>query len=92
MKRALFTLMISVLPMPADKIAVIDVEGMTCPLCTVAVKKSLKKTPGVLKAKVKLNTHKAVVRFKDDVDTDALIEAIEKVGYKGKVVKEKEVK
>ena len=89
MKRALFTLMISVLSMPADKIAVIDVEGMTCPLCTVAVKKSLKKTPGVLNAKVKLNTHKAVVRFKDDVDTDALIEAIEKVGYKGKVVEVK---
>lgn len=70
----------------ADKIAVIEVEGMTCPLCTVAIKRSLKKTPGVLKAKVKLNTRKATVRFKDDLNTTRLLEAIEKAGYKGEIL------
>ena len=69
-----------------DKVAVIEVEGMTCPLCTVAVKRSLKKTSGVLKAKVRLNTHQATVRFRDDLNTSKLLEAIEKAGYKGKIL------
>ena len=70
----------------ADKIAVIEVEGMTCPLCTVAIKRSLKHTEGVQKAKVKLNTRKATVRFRDDLNTTVLLRAIEKAGYKGKVL------
>ena len=69
-----------------DKVAVIEVEGMSCPLCTVAVKRSLKKTPGVLKAKVRLNTHQATVRFRDDLNTSKLLEAIEKAGYKGRIL------
>ncbi len=69
-----------------EKIAVIEVSGMTCPLCTVAVKHSLKKTPGVLKAKVKLNTRKATVRFRDDLNTSRLLEAVKKAGYEGKIL------
>jgi len=70
----------------ADKIAVIEVSGMTCPLCTVAIKRSLKKTPGVLKAKVKLNTKKATVRFQDDLNISRLLEAVKKAGYEGKIL------
>ena len=69
-----------------EKIAVIEVSGMTCPLCTVAVKHSLKKTLGVRKVKVKLNTRKATVRFRDDLDTSRLLEAVKKAGYEGKVL------
>jgi mercuric ion binding protein len=74
------------LPLAADKIAIIEVEGMPCPLCTVAIKRSLKKTPGVLKAKVKLNTRKATVRFREDLNETKLLEAIEKAGYTGKIL------
>ncbi|WP_456456142.1 cation transporter [Nitratifractor sp.] len=70
-----------------EKVAVIEVEGMSCPLCTVAVKRSLKKTPGVLKAKVRLNTRRATVRFRDDLNTSKLLEAIEKAGYNGKILR-----
>jgi len=71
----------------ADKIAVIKVKGMTCPLCTVAVKKSLKKTPGVLKAKVRLNTKEATVRYRDDLNESTLLQAIRKAGgYEGEIV------
>ena len=70
----------------ADRIAVIEVDGMTCPLCTVAVKRSLKKTPGVVKAKVRLNTRRATVRVRDDVNESALLEAVKKTGYKGRIV------
>ena len=91
MKRGMIVF-IAALSLQADKIAVIHVGGMTCPLCTVAVKKSLKKTPGVVKAKVKLSTSEATVRFRDDTDEKALLEAIEKVGYEGKVLSVEEVK
>jgi len=69
-----------------EKVAVIGVEGMTCPLCTLAVKRSLKKTPGVLNARVKLNTKQATVRFRDDLNTSRLLEAVKKAGYKGKIL------
>jgi len=71
----------------AQKTAIIEVEGMTCPLCTSAIKQSLRTTPGVIKAKVILSTKKATVVF-DDTKTDVskLLHAIEVVGYKGKVV------
>ena len=69
----------------AAKVATIHVEGMTCPLCTTAIKKSLKKIDGVTKAKVRLNTKTATVYFDDKVTNKQLLKAIEDVGYKGVV-------
>ena len=69
----------------ASKIATIHVEGMTCPLCTTAIKKSLKKINGVTKAKVILNSKKATVFFEDSVSKKMLLKAVENVGYKGKI-------
>jgi len=74
----------------AQKTAIIEVEGMTCPLCTSAIKRSLRMTPGVLKAKVLLSTKKATVVFEDTkTDISKLLHAIEVVGYKGKVLEVK---
>ena len=68
------------------KIAIIKIEGMTCPLCTTAIKRSLKKTKGVINAKVRLNTQKATVQFEEKITTKKeLLNAIKKVGYKGKI-------
>ncbi len=83
-------LFFSVLTLSFAKIAVIEVEGMTCPLCTTAIKKSLKKIDGVTKAKVILNSKKATVYFNDKVTQKQLLEAIKKVGYKGKIKSIKE--
>ncbi len=90
--RPIAWILLAALTLQADKIAVIEISGMTCPLCTVAIKKSLKKTPGVLKAKVKLNTRKATVRFQDDTEGQKLLQAIEKVGYDGKILSVEEVR
>ena len=65
----------------------IDIEGMTCPLCTTAIKKSLKKIKGVTKAKVKLHSKIATVTFSEDVTQKQLLDAIEDVGYHGKIRK-----
>ncbi len=68
------------------KVATIHVEGMTCPLCTMAIKKSLKKLDGVTKVKVKLNTKQATVHFTKNVTKEALLKAIKDVGYSGKII------
>jgi len=70
----------------ASKVATIHVEGMTCPLCTTAIKKSLKKIDGVTKAKVLLNSKTATVYFENGVTEEALLNAIKDVGYTGKIV------
>lgn len=72
------------------KVATIHVEGMTCPLCTMAIKKSLKKLDGVTKVKVRLNTKKATVHFDKSVTKEALLKAIKDTGYSGKIIQIKE--
>jgi len=69
----------------ASKVATIHVEGMTCPLCTTAIKKSLKKIDGVTKAKVILNSKKATVYFDEKVTKKELLDAIKDVGYTGTI-------
>ncbi|WP_024954561.1 heavy-metal-associated domain-containing protein [Sulfurospirillum arcachonense] len=83
MKKVVLFLVLSVFVFAKEHVAVISVEGMTCPLCTTAVKKSLKSIDGVVSAKVKLNTKKAIVHFDEKVRKKQLLEAIKKVGYKG---------
>jgi len=69
---------------------VIDVKGMTCPLCTTAIKHSLKKTSGVLSTRVSLSKKTALVRYDDNqTDTSVLLEAIRRAGYTGVIRKEK---
>jgi len=71
-----------------EQTVVIEVDGMTCPLCTSAIKKSLKKTKGVIKAKVILNSKKATVKYDDNLtDIETLLKAIKNVGYSGKIIK-----
>ncbi len=72
------------------KVATIHVEGMTCPLCTMAIKKSLKKLDGVTKVKVRLNTKKATISFGKNVKKEQLLQAIKDVGYKGEIISIKE--
>ena len=86
MKRVIFLLSSIYMLSYANKLATIKIDGMTCPLCTVAIKRSLKHTDGVIKAKVRLNTQKATVTYRDDINETILLKAIKKAGYKGKIV------
>jgi len=81
---SLFTLVS--LSIATSKVAVIDISGMTCPLCTSAVKKSLKHTKGVQNTKVLLNTKQATVFYDDTLASQTeLLHAIKKAGYLGKI-------
>jgi len=85
--RVVAILTIFIFSLSAKKVATIKIEGMTCPLCTVAIKRSLKHTEGVTKAKVRLNTQIATVEYRDDLNESKLLEAIKRAGgYRGEII------
>ncbi|SFV36080.1 Cu+-exporting ATPase [Devosia crocina] len=59
---------------------VLDIEGMSCASCVSRVEKALLRVPGVETASVNLATERATV---SGGETEALLQAIEKVGYRG---------
>lgn len=61
----------------------IDIEGMTCASCVARVEKALLKVPSVSSASVNLATERATVQLNAPGDTEALVAAIAKAGYKG---------
>ncbi len=64
---------------PKSSAVSIDIEGMTCASCVNRVEKALLKVPGVETAAVNLATERATIA---GGDVDALLKAVEKVGYK----------
>lgn len=72
----------------AEQVFTIKVEGMTCKMCVLAIKKSLKDVKGVKKADVSLEKKKAVVITEDFVKPQKLLKAIQRAGmYKGTILK-----
>ncbi|PIS36000.1 MAG: mercuric transport protein periplasmic component [Nitrospirae bacterium CG08_land_8_20_14_0_20_52_24] len=69
----------------------LQVENMTCGVCTHTVKKSLKKVSGVTDAKVTLDPPEAIVTFDDIKATlENLTQATGRAGYPSKVIRETE--
>ncbi len=65
----------------------LSVEGMTCASCVSRVEKALKSVPGVDFAEVNLATETAEVKLLGrDFDSAALVAAIQKAGYTGKLI------
>ncbi|MCK9607982.1 hypothetical protein A1359_15715 [Methylomonas lenta] len=62
----------------------LNIENMTCTLCTVTIKKALQKVKGVKEVTVDYDAKTAVVTF-DGLKTDstALIKATTNAGYPG---------
>ena len=65
---------------------VMDIKGMTCELCPIAIKKSLEKVNGVKEIKVSFEEKKARLTVDDAVTDKALEEAVRRAGYQGKVI------
>ncbi len=69
----------------ADQHVVMEIEGMTCPLCSLAVEKSLSAVEGVRDVEVSFEENKAWVIVEESVSDNILIKAVQKAGpYKGK--------
>ena len=61
------------------------IEGMSCASCVVRVEKAIAAVPGVASATVNLATERATITYNEVVPTEAVLQAIEKAGYKPKL-------
>jgi Cu+-exporting ATPase len=59
----------------------LSIEGMTCASCVTRVERALTGVPGVAQASVNLASHRAHVALNDNVDPQALVAAVEDIGY-----------
>jgi Cu2+-exporting ATPase len=59
----------------------LTVTGMTCGHCEMRVKTALENVPGVKEAKTDHEKDLAVITATDDVDMDALVQAVKDAGY-----------
>jgi copper chaperone CopZ len=65
---------------------IITIEGMHCPHCSSNVEKALKGIEGVTSAVVDLAAKTAAVEADDSVADDALIAAIDDLGFEVKSI------
>lgn len=71
---------------PSKRVS-LSLFGMHCSSCANIIERQLKKVPGVKQATVNFSAEKASIVFDDGIsNTKALIDAIEKVGYRGEEV------
>lgn len=64
------------------KTVVLNVPGMSCPVCPITVRKALEKVPGVVKAKADFDSKTATVTFDPDkTSAKKLSEATTNAGY-----------
>ena len=80
-------LLIAVNATAIEQRVIMEIEGMTCALCQIAIKKSLSEIDGVKDAKISYKERKAWLTVDELVSDALLIEAVQKVGqYRGKVL------
>ena len=65
----------------ADDEVRLKVTGMHCAHCEMNVSRALSQVPGVKGAEADKDKEMAVVRVEGEVDTDALISAVDEAGY-----------
>jgi mercuric ion binding protein len=90
MMRKLLLSLLLVLPATtfaaAPQTAVLDVQNMTCSMCSITIQKALEKVPGVLDAKVDYDHKTAVVKYDPaKADSSALIKATTNAGFPSKL-------
>ena len=74
----------------AEEKVVMEIEGMSCNLCPVAVKKSLSEIQGVKEIEVSFKERRARLSVDESVTDEMLLEAVRKAGpFKGSIVKTK---
>ena len=65
-----------------NKVATLDVPGMTCKFCPITISKALEKVPGVVEAKSDYDTKTATVTFDPQkTSIEALTKATANAGY-----------
>jgi len=66
----------------APQTAVLDVQNMTCSMCSITIRKALEKVPGVIDAKVDYDHKSAIVKYDGDItNPSALVKATTNAGF-----------
>ncbi len=74
----------------AEEQVVIDIQGMTCKLCPIAIEKSLAEIEGVSDVKISLKEAQGYLMAEDTVTDEQLLKAITKFGsFEGEIVERK---
>jgi periplasmic mercuric ion binding protein len=86
MIRKLFASVLIGLPVTAfaatPQTAVLDVQNMTCSMCSITIRKALEKVPGVMDAKVDYDHKTAIVKYDPDkASPPALVKATTNAGF-----------
>ena len=71
----------------AMRIKTLNIEGMSCGHCTMAVERALNKVEGVINVKASLDEKNAVVETDGSVSDEALANAVTEEGFTVKGVK-----
>lgn len=72
----------------AEQLFKVKIEGMSCKMCVLAIKKSLKDVKGIKKADISLEKGIAVIETDDNVKSEQILKAIQRSGmYKGTILK-----
>lgn len=76
MRKTLISMLLA-LPLTAfaasPQTVVLDMQNMTCSLCSVTVKKALEKVPGVATAQINYNKKTATVQFDPEKTSPAIL-------------------
>jgi mercuric ion binding protein len=88
MRKLLASLLIG-LPVSAfaatPQTAVLDVQNMTCSMCSITIRKALEKVPGVIDAKVDYEHKTATVKYDPDkASPPVLVKATTNAGFPSK--------
>jgi len=66
----------------APQTAVLDVQNMTCSMCSITIHKALQKVPGVIEAKVDYDHKTATVKYDaDKTSPSGLMKATANAGF-----------
>jgi mercuric ion binding protein len=84
--RKLFVALVLGLPVSAfaatPQTAVLDVQNMTCSMCSITIHKALEKVPGVIETKVDYDHKTATVKYDSDkASPAALMKATTNAGF-----------
>jgi periplasmic mercuric ion binding protein len=89
MRRLVVFLLVSlpVAAFAADRqTVVLDVQNMTCSMCSITIRKALEKVPGVIDAKVDYDHKTAIVRYDPHkANPPALVKATTNAGFPSKL-------
>jgi mercuric ion binding protein len=66
--------------------AVLDIQNMTCSMCSITIRKSLERVPGVIYTKVDYDRKTATVQYDaDKTDPSVLVKATTNAGFPSKL-------